>query len=91
MRDNVLRIYIKKSNRKTIFIPAPIGLVKIALGFGNFGISVAKKYVPEEQRVYFENIDIQELSKSFDILKEYKGLKIVDVASPDGTLVKVII
>jgi hypothetical protein len=36
-------------------------------------------------------IDFHELRKGFDILKEYKGLKLVDVKSSDGTVVEIII
>lgn len=88
-----MKIYIKQDNKKTIFIPAPLGLVKMALclGFGKIGISIAKRHVPEEQIEFLNNIDIQRLRKSIDILREYKGLKIVDATSSDGTFVKIII
>ena len=68
-----LRIYIRLNSGKNFKIPAPIGLIKAALGFGGFGISIAKRYIPEEQRKYIENIDLKELRKGFDVLKSYKG------------------
>jgi hypothetical protein len=86
-----LRIYIRLNNGKSFKIPAPIGLIKVALGFGNFGLSIAKRYIPEEQRKYVENIDLRELRKGFDVLKAYKGLKMVEVKAGDGTEVTIVI
>lgn len=86
-----MRIYIKRSNGRNFSIPVPIGFIKVAIGFGGFGISIARKYVPEDQRKYFDNIDFRELEKGFDVLKAYKGLKMVEVKSGDGTEVTIII
>lgn len=86
-----MRVYIKLSNGRSFKIPAPIGLVKAFLGFGNFGVSIARKYVPEEQRQYVDCIDFRELRKGFDVLKDYKGLKMVEVKAQDGTEVTIII
>lgn len=86
-----MRIYIKLNDGRSFKIPAPIGLVKAALGFGNFGLSIARKYIPEEQRQYIDCIDFRELRKGFDVLKDYKGLKMVDVKAGDGTEVTIII
>jgi hypothetical protein len=36
-------------------------------------------------------IDFHELRKGFNILKDYKGLKLVDIKSSDGTIVEIII
>ncbi len=83
-----LRIYLKFDHGKRIFIIAPIWLVKAGLGIGS---GIAKKYIPEEQRPYFESIDFKELKKGFDVLKEYRGLKMVDIKAKDGTEVKIII
>lgn len=86
-----LRIYIKLNTGRSFKIPAPIGLIKMALGCGNFGISIAKRYITEEQRKYIENIDLKELKKGFDVLKAYKGLKMVEVKAGDGTEVTIIV
>lgn len=72
-------------------MPAPIALIKVALGFGNFGLSIAKRYITEEQKKYIENIDLKELRKGFDVLKAYKGLKMVEVKAGDGTEVTIIV
>ena len=72
-------------------IPAPIGLLKTAISLGNFGMFVSKKYIQEEQVKYIENIDFRELRNSVDVLKNHKGLKIVEVNSKDGTGVTIVV
>lgn len=86
-----LRVYVKLNDGKSFKVPAPIGLVKGILSLGNFGMTIAKRYVPEEQRQYIENIDLRELRKGFDVLRDYKGLKLVEVKSMDGTEVTIIV
>ena len=90
-RGKPLKIYVKLSNGRSFKIPAPIGLVKVALRLGGFGISIARRYVPKEQIQYFDSIDFKELRKGLDVLKDYKGLKMVDVKTEDGTLVTIIV
>ena len=86
-----MKIYIKLSNGRSFKIPAPIGLVKAALGLGGFGVSIAKRYIPKEQIQYIECIDFRELRKSFDVLKDYRGLQLVDVKTEDGIEVRIIV
>jgi hypothetical protein len=86
-----LKIYIREGEGRRYMIPAPLWLVKAALGVGGFGVSAARKYISEEQRVYYDSIDFKELRKGFDILKEYKGLTLVDIKSKDGTELRIII
>ncbi|MBR0600380.1 hypothetical protein [Sinanaerobacter chloroacetimidivorans] len=86
-----MRIYIRQANGRRYMIPAPIGLVKAAVSLGDFGISFARKYVPEEHRIYYDNIDFKELRKGFDVLKDYKGLKLIEVNAEDGTGVTIIV
>lgn len=86
-----LKIYIKLNNGKSFKIPAPIILVKAALSFGGFGVSIARRYIPENQKQYIDCIDFRELKKGFDVLRNYKGLTIVEVHASDGTDVTIII
>lgn len=86
-----LRVYLKIENGRSFFIPAPIWLVKAGLGMGGFGVRIARKHVPEEQLIYFDNVDFRELKKALDILKRYKGLELVDVRAKDGTEVRIIV
>lgn len=87
----MLKIYVKLNDGRSFKIPAPIGLVKFALNFGGFGVSIARRYIPEDQRYYMDCIDFRELKKGFDVLRNYKGLELVDVKAGDGTEVRIII
>ncbi|MDD7793135.1 hypothetical protein [Clostridium sp. 'White wine YQ'] len=83
-----MRIYVKAEGR-SFFIPCP-------LVFAKWGMSLVKtpfimKNIPEEERKYVEMIDFKELSNCLYILKEYKGLTLVDVKAKDGTIVKITI
>lgn len=86
-----MKIYVTLSNRRSFKIPAPIGLVKAAIGLGGFGVSIARRYISEEQRQYIDCIDFKEFRKGLDVLKDYKGLKMVDIETEDGTKVIIII
>ncbi|HML38707.1 MAG TPA: hypothetical protein PKA19_15010 [Bacillota bacterium] len=86
-----MKIYLRLENGKRFFIPAPIWLVKAAVGMGGFGLRIARKYAPQEQMVYFENIDFAEMKRAVNILKKHKGLNMVDVKTRDGTEVKIVI
>jgi hypothetical protein len=86
-----LKISIKLNNGRSFKIPAPIGLVQAALGFGGFGVSIARKYITEEQRQYIDCINFRELRKGLDVLRDYKGLKLVEVKANDGTEVTIVI
>jgi len=86
-----MRIYVRLNTRRSFNIPAPIGLVKAVLGLGRFGVSIARRYIPVEQRQYIDCIDFRELRKGFDVLRAYKGLKIVEVKTEDGTEVIIVV
>ena len=82
-----MKIYLKLETGRRFFFIAPIWLVKAGLGFG----TVLIRHLPEQQRPYVENIDFRALRKSFDVLKNYKGLELVNVRAKDGTEVKIVI
>ncbi|MBC8061693.1 MAG: hypothetical protein H7Y18_13640 [Clostridiaceae bacterium] len=86
-----MKIYIRLNTGRRFKIPAPIGLVKMALGFGGFGVSIARRCIPEEQRYYIDIIDFKELRKGLDVLRNYKGLQLVDVKAMDGTEVTIVL
>lgn len=66
-------------------------VVKAALGMGGFGMRIALRKMPEDQRIYTENIDFRELKKAVNVLKGYKGLNLVDVKTGDGTEIRIIV
>ena len=86
-----MRVYIKTNEGRVLRFPTPLWLVSAALGFGKFGTSIAKRYVPENEQQYLDVVDFHELRKGFSILKEYKGLKLVEIKSSDGTEVTIIV
>ena len=47
------------------------------------------KHIPEKDRKYIDMIDFHKISKCMDILKEYRGLNLVEVKSSDGTEVRI--
>lgn len=86
-----MRIYIMTNEGRYYKIPAPLWLAKSALGLGNLGLSIGKKYIPMEQRQYVDCIDLKMLRKGFDVLKDYKGLTLVQVKSSNGAEIKIVI
>ncbi|EJO5347383.1 hypothetical protein NRP93_001461 [Clostridium botulinum] len=81
-----MKIYIKSGKMKFI-IPVPNALLK-------FGISIVdapfiQKHIPEKDKKYVNIIDWKNFSRCVDILKEYKGLKIVNVHSKNGSHVTI--
>lgn len=86
-----LKIYLKTEDGRRYVIPAPIWLVKAALGMSGFWIGIAKKHIPAEHLHYIEDIDFKEMKKAFDVLKAYDGLNMIDIRSKDGKEVKIVI
>ena len=86
-----MRIYIRLKNGRNLKLPAPIGLVKAVIGLGGFGVSISRRFIPLEQRQYIDCINFKELRKGMDVLRDYKGLKILEVKAGDGPDVTVII
>jgi len=86
-----LRIYIRLKNGRNLKFPAPIGLVKAVIGLGGFGVSISRRFIPLEQRQYIDCINFKELRKGMDVLRDYKGLKILEVNAGDGPDVTIII
>jgi len=72
-------------------IPAPIGLIKVAISFIGFGVSVSRRFIPEEHRQYIDCINFKELRNGMDVLRDYKGLKVVEVKASSGPDVTIII
>jgi hypothetical protein len=84
-----MRIYIKTDDGKKFKIPLPMWMIR--LGLSNTTIKLATKKLKPEDKKHIEQINFNELSKNIGELKKYKGLKIVDVKSKDGTEVTITI
>lgn len=85
----MMRLYIRINGGKRLFFPIPIGIAK--LGCRVVNSSIVRRNIPQDTIQYIDCIDFKKLAESFDVLKEYKGLKLVDVHSSDGTEVTIII
>lgn len=81
-----MRVYVK-ADKMAFIIPIPNVLLKFGVSF--IGSPFIQKYIPEKDKKYIDIINFKELSNCIDILKEYKGLKIVDVHSKDGSHVTI--
>jgi hypothetical protein len=84
-----MRINVRTNDGKNFKIPAPLWLVKGALSLGSFGVIIGRKYIPENSRQYVDAVDFRELRKGLEVLKDYKGLKLVEVKANDGTEVTI--
>ena len=80
-------INVRTPEGKRFWIPAPLWILK--LGAGNLAEQIIRRSVPKEQLKYVECIDFSKLRKAVGVLKEYKGLVIVDVRAKDGTIVNI--
>ncbi|MCY6371495.1 hypothetical protein [Clostridium ganghwense] len=84
-----MRIYIKEKGKIGLFIPVPLWFLR-AVCNEKF-IKFILKYMEPEQRKYIESIDFGKLSKVLKMLKEYKGLEMVNVEDSKGTKVKIVV
>lgn len=82
-----MRVYVRTTEGRKFWIPVPLWILK--LGTGAWVEGIVKKYVPDEQKQYVDCIDFSKLHKAINVLKQYKGLTIVDVNAKDGTIVNV--
>lgn len=83
-----MRVYVKTNGRK-FFIPVPLCIAN--LGISIMQSSLVQRHIPEKDRKYVNIIDYNALRKCISDLKEYKGLKLVEVKAKDGTEVTIII
>lgn len=81
-----MRIYIK-SGKMRFVVPMPNAFLKLGLSITK--TSFVQRYIPEKDRKYVNADMLEKLSNCIDILKEYKGLRIVDVESKDGSHVSI--
>lgn len=86
-----MRIYIKLKNGKSLNFPAPIGLVKVAISICSFVVLITGRFIPGEQKQYIDCINFKELKNSMDVLRDYKGLKIVEIKAMHSSDVTIII
>lgn len=82
-----MRVYIRQNGRTWPPIPCPLWLIK--LGIRTCNSDLIRRYIPEDSKRYIDALDFAEIDKALRILKEYKGLKLVEVSSNDGNQVTI--
>ncbi|WP_070000103.1 hypothetical protein [Cellulosilyticum sp. I15G10I2] len=83
-----MRIYIKE-DKNIIFIPIPLVLLKAV--FSIMEMPIVKRHIPERKRYIIQDINFNQLKQCVDMLKEYKGLKLVDIKDSKGNRIKITI
>ncbi|KOF57104.1 MULTISPECIES: hypothetical protein [Clostridium] len=83
-----MRVYVKTNGRR-FFVPVPLCLAN--LGISLIQAPFIQKYIPEKDRKYMDMIDYRALRKSINILRHYRGLRLVEVKAKDGTEVTITI
>ena len=70
-------------------IPVYVPLSLCTFFINKYGKSFSK--YNDSMNDYIRNIDPHELSESLEILKQYQGLKIVDIRDSEGNIVEITI
>jgi len=83
-----MKIEVIPSGRKKIKIIFPISFIAFVL---RFAPKFAIRYMPKDDCAVpdIKELDFKMLSKAFYQLRKYKGLKLVEVHSSDGTKVNI--
>jgi hypothetical protein len=88
-----MKIYIKSKKSRRFCIPIPLSIVTLLLK--PISSAFIKRKVlantNKESRVFIEEFDFKKLINSIDQLKDYKGLKLVEVNDKEGNEVTIIV
>lgn len=83
-----MRIYVKTNGMK-FFVPVPLCIVN--LGISLIDTPLVQMHIPEKDKRYVNMINYNSLRKCISDLRRYKGLKLVEVKTKDGTEVTIIV
>lgn len=86
-----MRVYLKMKNHRRYCIPVPLPLFILRLGLLDFAKRQALKHVDQNARRYIEAIDFNAILKGIEDIKNYKGLKLVEVVVKEGTEVTIVV
>ena len=86
-----MRVYLKIKNHRNFSIPIPMPMFIFRLGLSSFVKRQIVEHCDKETRKYLEAIDFEAIYKSIRGLKDYKGLRLVEVKAGDGTEVTIIV
>lgn len=79
-----MRIYVKEVNGVKLSIPFPLPLMVFMVRHSKGIISRAMKSSNKEAVDYIDCVDYEQLACALEELKEYKGLKLVEITSKNG-------
>lgn len=93
-----MKIYIESEGKKVINMTLPNALVNIGIRMAMKSIKISQKKLNDdgtyeilEGELFIDNIDKKALKEALDELKNYKGLRIIDVISSKGNNVRITI
>lgn len=86
-----MRIYIREKTGRKFFIPVPLSIAGVACKIADFVFKRVDKHIDAQTKEILDCIDFDELARSLKHLKDYKGLKMVEVKSQEGDKVTIIL
>lgn len=84
-----MRVHVKLEDNRRFVIPVPLSIVNMGLSIAN--MEMVKKYVPKDQLKYLDAVDFHALKRGISNLRDYKGLKLVEVRNDKGVEVMVVL
>lgn len=86
-----MRIYLRHENKRRYCIPVPFPLFLIRLVCSNSLKRLILKNLNSEAKKYIEHLDLDALSTAIADIKQYKGLRLVEVSTHKGDEVTIIL
>jgi hypothetical protein len=86
-----MRVYIKERAGRRFSIPVPLALANVAISIFVIWMKKSKKVKNNAELRQLETINFVELRHSLRYLRDYRGLKIVEVKSKNGDEVTIIV
>ncbi len=83
-----MKLYLRTEKGIRFYFIVPLWMAKAGVGLG---LKIAKHQSREKRGIDLSSVDVQLLKKGINLLKEYRGLSLVDIKSSDGTEVKIIL
>ncbi|QGU96429.1 hypothetical protein GOM49_16180 [Clostridium bovifaecis] len=81
-----MKVYLQHKRLRMV-LPVPTWILRL-MSKAAIKNSIIK-HTPREYIKYVESMDFNEVDKAVEILKQYKGMDIVNVESNDGTKVRI--
>ena len=85
-----MRVFIKLPNHRRFAVPIPLPMFLFRIALSSFVKNQIINHCDNNTRKYLENIDFEALYSSLSELKNYRGLKLVEVSQKNGTEITVI-